>query len=163
MKRHNAFLLLTALLLSAAAAWAEGPITLSATASVDTRDYTFSVASAYGNPTPSRGTHTYAWRTTVDASVEPVVAVNGEDVACLGWTGTGAVPTSGMFHATGPIVLDQVASSIAWAWDSVESPPGDFDYTIENGEVTITGYTGPGGDVVIPAMIQGLPVTTIGS
>ena len=37
-----------------------------------------------------------------------------------------------------------------------------FNYTIENGTVTITGYTGPGGEVVIPETIEGLPVTGIG-
>lgn len=37
-----------------------------------------------------------------------------------------------------------------------------FNYTIENGEVTITGYTGAGRDVAIPSILQGLPVTRIG-
>jgi hypothetical protein len=37
-----------------------------------------------------------------------------------------------------------------------------FNYTVENGTVTITKYTGPGGDVVIPDTINGLPVTSIG-
>ena len=43
-----------------------------------------------------------------------------------------------------------------------EVEPVPFDYTIENGTVTITGYTGPGGEVVIPGSIEGLPVTRIG-
>ena len=38
----------------------------------------------------------------------------------------------------------------------------DFTYTNANGTITITGYTGPGGDVVIPATIDGLLVTSIG-
>jgi hypothetical protein len=38
-----------------------------------------------------------------------------------------------------------------------------FLYTITNGTVTITGYTGPGGAVVIPSKINGLPVTSIGA
>jgi len=33
-----------------------------------------------------------------------------------------------------------------------------FTYTNDNGAITITQYTGPGGDVVIPQMIDGLPV-----
>jgi hypothetical protein len=37
-----------------------------------------------------------------------------------------------------------------------------FIYTINNGTVTITGYTGPGGAVTIPDTISGLPVTSIG-
>lgn len=38
----------------------------------------------------------------------------------------------------------------------------DFDYTIQNGEVTITGYKGTGGEVDIPSTIDGYPVTEIG-
>ncbi len=37
-----------------------------------------------------------------------------------------------------------------------------FNYTTNNGAITITGYTGPGGAVAIPDIIDGLPVTTIG-
>ena len=38
----------------------------------------------------------------------------------------------------------------------------DFEYEVEDGKVTITGYTGNGGDVTVPDTIDGLPVTTIG-
>jgi hypothetical protein len=38
-----------------------------------------------------------------------------------------------------------------------------FTYTIANGAITITGYTGPGGTVIIPDTINGLPVTGIGA
>ncbi len=38
----------------------------------------------------------------------------------------------------------------------------DFTYSIENGEVTITGYTGSATSLVVPAEIEGYPVTTIG-
>ena len=38
----------------------------------------------------------------------------------------------------------------------------DFTYTTNNGTITITGYTGPGGNVTIPSVITGLPVTVIG-
>ena len=37
-----------------------------------------------------------------------------------------------------------------------------FTHTTANGEVTITSYTGFGGDVTIPSTINGLPVTSIG-
>src|SRR5665213_1833891 len=37
-----------------------------------------------------------------------------------------------------------------------------FIYTTNNGAITITGYTGSGGAVTIPATINGLPVTSIG-
>jgi hypothetical protein len=38
-----------------------------------------------------------------------------------------------------------------------------FTYTIANGAITITGYTGPGGAVNIPDAIDGRPVTAIGN
>jgi len=44
-----------------------------------------------------------------------------------------------------------------------ESPASDFQFTVSGGKVTITGYTGSGGAVVIPATINGLPVTEIGT
>ncbi len=39
---------------------------------------------------------------------------------------------------------------------------GDFTYKSNGTNVTITGYTGSGGAVVIPDTIESLPVTTIG-
>jgi hypothetical protein len=38
----------------------------------------------------------------------------------------------------------------------------DYTYTVNNGTITITRYTGPGGDVTIPGTINGLPVRGIG-
>ena len=40
---------------------------------------------------------------------------------------------------------------------------GQFIYTINNGAITITGYTGPGGAVTIPSSTNGYPVTSIGA
>lgn len=37
-----------------------------------------------------------------------------------------------------------------------------FIFTTNNGAITITQYTGPGGDVTIPDTVNGLPVTTVG-
>lgn len=39
---------------------------------------------------------------------------------------------------------------------------GDFTYESSGTNITITGYTGPGGDVTIPESIASLPVTRIG-
>lgn len=39
---------------------------------------------------------------------------------------------------------------------------GDFSYTLENGEATITGYNGNGGTVIIPDTLGESPVVTIG-
>ena len=37
-----------------------------------------------------------------------------------------------------------------------------FTYTTNDGTITITGYTGPSGDLTIPDTITGLPVANIG-
>jgi hypothetical protein len=37
-----------------------------------------------------------------------------------------------------------------------------YNYATNSGNLTITGYTGSGGDVAIPSMLKGLPVTRIG-
>lgn len=42
------------------------------------------------------------------------------------------------------------------------SPVSDFTYEIQEGQVTITGYTGSDEHVVIPSEIEGLPVTELG-
>ncbi len=39
---------------------------------------------------------------------------------------------------------------------------GDWEFELLNNEVTITGYVGSGGDVLIPETLYGCPVTTIG-
>jgi len=39
---------------------------------------------------------------------------------------------------------------------------GQFTYTIDEGEASIKGYTGPVIEVVIPGMIEGVSVTSIG-
>ena len=38
----------------------------------------------------------------------------------------------------------------------------NFKYEIDEGRVFITGYTGAGGDVIVPSTLGGLPVTNIG-
>jgi hypothetical protein len=58
-------------------------------------------------------------------------------------------------------------SSLALSFLVLLMLPGEiraqFNYTIDdNGAVTITGYTGPGGAVAIPSSIYGFPVTGIG-
>ena len=55
-----------------------------------------------------------------------------------------------------------VDSSVALPTVSAAAQAGDFTYETADGAVTITAYTGAGGSVVIPEVIDGLPVTTIG-
>ena len=47
--------------------------------------------------------------------------------------------------------------------DYVAPEVTDFTYTVENSKATITGYTGAGGDITIPATLGGYLVTTIGN
>jgi hypothetical protein len=44
---------------------------------------------------------------------------------------------------------------------AVWCPPPPYTCTTNNGAITITGYTGSGGDVTIPDTINGLPVTSL--
>ena len=41
-------------------------------------------------------------------------------------------------------------------------PGQDYTYTTNNGTITLIAYTGSGGAVTIPDVLDGLPVTTIG-
>jgi len=43
------------------------------------------------------------------------------------------------------------------------SPATDFIYATNESGITITGYIGPGGDVIIPGTINGSPVVRIAS
>ena len=49
------------------------------------------------------------------------------------------------------------------AWLASTVPPVPYTYTTNNGAISITGYSGFGGDVTIPWAINGLPVTSIGN
>ncbi len=46
---------------------------------------------------------------------------------------------------------------------ATQPAPLQLTYTITNGTITITGYTGSGGAVTIPSTLNGLPVTGIGA
>ena len=54
------------------------------------------------------------------------------------------------------IALGATPSVLAETWE-------DYTYNVDNQEATITGYTGTGGDVVIPNSIDGNTVTGIGN
>lgn len=56
-----------------------------------------------------------------------------------------------------PVLSEDVLSTAASA-----ETGGDFSYTVNEGTITITGYTGSDAAVTIPAAIDGKPVTAIG-
>ena len=48
------------------------------------------------------------------------------------------------------------------AVEETATAPNEFMYVTNNNSISITGYTGPGGSVVIPDTINGYPVTGVG-
>jgi hypothetical protein len=60
------------------------------------------------------------------------------------------------------MVLLLLALPVVVQAQSYTNSYGIWTYVTTNGTITITKYTGPGGDVTIPDIINGLPVTTIG-
>ena len=55
-----------------------------------------------------------------------------------------------------------MAAALLTACGKKETPAEDFLYERNNGEITITSYTGAEREIVIPKEIDGRPVTTIG-
>ena len=107
-----------------------------AACAVDTRNYSLSVVSEHGLPSPPVGAITnYIWGATVTCSV-PSVVVSGVNWRATGWTGTGSVPVSGTTNTTGPIMLTDLASTITWNWET--------DFSITN----VTAVQRPGTKVV---------------
>ena len=87
-----------------------GPINATATW---THEYLLTVTSLYGTPTLSTGW--FDASTSLNASVtSPVSGSTGTQYVCIGWTGTGNVPSSGA-SLTANFTLDQ-PSSIQWIW-----------------------------------------------
>ncbi len=56
---------------------------------------------------------------------------------------------------------EEPAAAVLQETETVSSE-GDYVYTVQNGEVTITDYTGTAVSLSIPAYLEGLPVTRIG-
>lgn len=83
-------------------------------------EYSLTVISAYGSPSPSVGSHDYDSGESVTCSVSSPVTVDDTVWTCTGWTGTGSVPSSGSgLSTTFSITQD---STITWNW--VESEKG---------------------------------------
>ncbi len=82
----------------------------------DSRDYLLSVSSDHGTPVPTLGINAYAWKSTVTCLINRVATEAFTNWTCLGWTGSGSVPSKGETFSTGTIVLTNVSSSIVWNW-----------------------------------------------
>lgn len=68
----------------------------------------------------------------------------------------------GCLKNPGAAVLARLLVFLCYLTPLTSANAADFNYTSTGGEVTITAYTGAGGAVVVPSMIEGLPVTRIG-
>jgi hypothetical protein len=89
----------------------------------------------------------------------------------------GNAPSVGVFYygtfGADSVILYHLAGTAGWnPFDSTSAysrhpmalwnPECQYNYTTNNGTITITGYTGPGGAVVVPNSIHGWAVTGIG-
>ncbi|MCL2127060.1 MAG: leucine-rich repeat protein, partial [Treponema sp.] len=59
-------------------------------------------------------------------------------------------------------VNGEVLYPFGYGLSNARQDAGDFDYAVNNGAVTVTGYRGKGKDIAIPEKIGGLPVTAVG-
>jgi hypothetical protein len=103
--------------------------TINALFLIDT--YTLTVATPYGTALPA-GVTTNAYGTNLSCSVlDSPLTVGATQYACLGWTGSGSVPASGV--GTNVSVTITNASAMTWLWmtnywlHSVASPHGSVD------------------------------------
>lgn len=60
------------------------------------------------------------------------------------------------------LLLLILSPSMIHANQQIYTPDSSFEYHIEDDEVTILGFMGTETEVVIPPVIEGYPVTTIG-
>ena len=60
------------------------------------------------------------------------------------------------------LALCVIGAALAEENGGAFTPASDFEFLIENGECTVTGYTGEAAEVSIPPEIGGFPVTGIG-
>ena len=75
----------------------------------------------------------------------------------------GTAIRSGAAYASLPLLLLSLLAVPALVrGQSYTDNYGTWTYTSDDGTITITEYAGPGGAVIIPSTIDGLPVTTIG-
>ncbi len=94
------------------------------------------VDSAHGSPSPAAGMSLHLYGSLVNAMVQSVVAVGSyERRACVGWTGSGSVPSAGISNQVS-FALEE-SSSLTWLWET--------QYRVEvqadgNGSVTGSGW-----------------------
>ena len=95
--------------------------------------------------------------------VTTLAGLTGADVAAS-TNPTGASADTNLEYNAGLVTAGLQASKEAWDKSNIQldQQDGALYFTDDGTSVTITGYNGPGGVVNIPAVLNNLPVTTIG-
>ncbi|MGA2309596.1 MAG: hypothetical protein ABSG57_08625 [Candidatus Bathyarchaeia archaeon] len=76
--------------------------------------WNLTVVSAHGNPDPAVGDHLYNDGASVPCNVTSPVVEAGVSYTCIGWTGSGFVPSSGSDTSVTFTITEN--SSITWNW-----------------------------------------------
>ncbi len=94
---------------------------VSAEMTLDTRDYTLTVNSDHGAPSPAVGSHAdYCWKSKVTCTVQSEAEEDGVRYSSSGWSGSGSVPAGGTSTSTGELTLTEQNSVITWNWNTSE-------------------------------------------
>jgi hypothetical protein len=129
-------------------------------------------ATVYGLPVTSIGTNAFAYNSSVTSVTIPSSVTNIGDEAfylCTNLTTfffQGSPPSTGtsVFYGITNATVYFLPDITGWgsAFDGLTAwALYPFNYTNNNGAITITGYTGDSAAPVIPSTITGLPVTGI--
>ena len=64
-----------------------------------------------------------------------------------------------------PFLVSLIVAAALFYWCGIAqaAQDGDFTYTVTNGQAQVTGYTGAGGNIIIPDTLGGYQVTSIGT
>ena len=100
-----------------------------------------------------------------------VTSIGNSAFASCGWLagiycmGNAPAPGTTVFTGDANATIYFLSGKTGWSttYGGLTAVLLPYTFTISNGKVTITSYTGRGGAVVIPAMIAGMPVIAIGS
>ena len=124
---------------------------------VDSTGNSFGYTSDWGYQNSSQiqnGNIVFHSQTYVDSNTVQVIT----DTYSLDYMLPPLSPYYGSYYGPGPLLPDApISRSMA------TFRPTDFIYFTNNGTITIIGYTGSGGIVAIPEIINGLPVSALGN
>lgn len=115
--------------------------------------YTVSYDANNGSGAPAAQTKTYRTALTLSPTVP-----TRSGYTFLGWS-TSSTAASATYKAGGSYTTDANVKLYA-VWQAA-TPEAIYTYTVTDGEATITGYKGSGGNITLPVKLGGYPVTTV--